>query len=568
MAIVVFNGKSYECARAVKGVDYVKLYDENNAVIIAFSGISDFSAFTLTEGEWETGVSTQTVAAYAELVNGIIQLTLLRPISVETGLTITFQAPCDCTESNGVSILGTNYTLVDAAGVALEAEFKAFAQNAMVRVILHTDENKAYIQNGAATTIEAGGTGANNAADAAKNLKILLPKTKTVLGLPETATPDDAFKGLFDKLAFQNMDKLVIQKIKMSGTWTVPKALNQTFKVFVVGGGGGGGNGGGGGGHIVIRDDVILNEGDEIDVVCGAGGDGAKNLGLDTVKAATDGGTTSFGSISANGGGAGGLDGTTRGHGGDGGAGGGGAGAVNVNSQSLPTASRGGNGGDASFGGGGGGGYSLQYKYSGTAQIVIAEEYCGSGGSAGSHGGKGGSNGEILDPKCVRSNISFIDILLNADNLVQPDISSTPSKRLGGGSMYGGNGGASNSGIGTTLAESGSGGGGGGFASNGGYACSGGGGGGGFCGRGGNGAYGGVYYNKYYSFGGGGGGGFFCKGGDACSYSDDNYTVSPGGGGGGFFDDGGSLTTSGDYPGTSGGKGGNGGVLIMYIKED
>ena len=180
MAIVVFNGKSYECARAVKGVDYVKLYDENNAVIIAFSGISDFSAFTLTEGEWETGVSTQTVAAYAELVNGIIQLTLLRPISVETGLTITFQAPCDCTESNGVSILGTNYTLVDAAGVALEAEFKAFAQNAMVRVILHTDENKAYIQNGAATTIEAGGTGANNAADALNNLGITSDVIKNI----------------------------------------------------------------------------------------------------------------------------------------------------------------------------------------------------------------------------------------------------------------------------------------------------------------------------------------------------------------------------------------------------
>lgn len=185
MAIVVFNGKSYECARAVKGVDYIKLYDENNAQIIAFWGISDFSAFTLTEGEWETGVSTQTVAAYAELVNGVIQLTLLKSVSVETGLTVTFQAPCDCTESNGVSILGVNYTLVDAAGVALEAEFKAFAQNAMVRVILNTDENKAYIQNGAATTIEAGGTGANNAADALNNLGGVSAKGGKVKGVLE-----------------------------------------------------------------------------------------------------------------------------------------------------------------------------------------------------------------------------------------------------------------------------------------------------------------------------------------------------------------------------------------------
>ena len=374
----------------------------------------------------------------------------------------------------------------------------------------------------------------------------------------------------FNDLARQNVNNLVIQKIKTSGMWVAPKALNQRFKVFVVGGGGGGGNGGGGGGHIVIKDDIILKEGAKIDIVCGAGGIGAN---LNSWQPGTNGGTTSFGDISAAGGEAGGLNDRNatpirHGSGGSGGSGGGGAGTVSVRSQALTGAEIAGDGGNASFGGGGGAGHSKNYNYSNDAQLVDVAAYSGAGGSAGTHGGKGGSFAETLDPKCTQANVSLVDLLLNAENLMPLNISSEAADRCGGASVYGGNGGLSYSGISTTIDIKFSAGGGGGFASDGGDGYAGGGGGGGFCGRGGRGAAGGVYYNKVYSFGGGGGGGFFCQGGDACSYSDDDYTISPGGGGGGFFDDGGSLTTSGSYPGTNGGKGGNGGVLIMYIKEE
>lgn len=152
MAIVVFNENSYECARAVKGVDYVKLYDENDSLIIAFYGISDFSAFTLQEGAWEKGISTETVSASAKLVGENIQLDLLKPASIETGLTITFQAPCDCTETKSIIIQGKSFSLVDALGVSIASDVQAFVSGAMVAIILNCEDSTAYIQNAASAS--------------------------------------------------------------------------------------------------------------------------------------------------------------------------------------------------------------------------------------------------------------------------------------------------------------------------------------------------------------------------------------------------------------------------------
>ena len=415
------------------------------------------------------------------------------------------------------------------------------------------------------TPIEFGGTGADNADDATENLKILLPETKATLGLPETATPDDAFNGLFNKLATQNMNKLVIQKIKASGTWTVPKALNQTFKVFVVGGGGGGGNGGGGGGHIVIRD-IILNEGEEIDVVCGAGGTGYIYNNTDIPP--TDGGTTTFGDISADGGSAGGMSNFTTakaGHGGAGGAGGGGAGWFRcIYSSDSKTTHIAGDGGDASFGGGGGGGHSLWYygdwAVGNYGDSIEANQ--GNGGSAGLYGGRGGSPKTTLSCKAVFNDISIVDMLLKWDE--QPDNAIEQTElTCGEGSMYGGPGGKPNKSYDNAT---GSGGGGGGFCASGaqGGLGAGGAGGAGYFGNGGrpSSQYGNTNGKGSWTCGGGGGGGFFCNGGDGGN-ENGSYRHC-GGGGGGFFDDG----KVGKSHWQSGAHGGNGGVLIMYIKED
>ena len=49
---VYFYEVPYPCAKAVKGEDYVRLYDEDGTITESFSGISDFSGFSIEGGEW------------------------------------------------------------------------------------------------------------------------------------------------------------------------------------------------------------------------------------------------------------------------------------------------------------------------------------------------------------------------------------------------------------------------------------------------------------------------------------------------------------------------------------
>lgn len=51
-------GEELECAKAVKGADWIKLYDEAGICIASFSGISDFAGYTLSGGEFEAPEKT------------------------------------------------------------------------------------------------------------------------------------------------------------------------------------------------------------------------------------------------------------------------------------------------------------------------------------------------------------------------------------------------------------------------------------------------------------------------------------------------------------------------------
>jgi len=50
--IVIVHGEEFECDRAVRGKDYIHLY-EGNSKIVTFSGISDFNGYNIEGGEWE-----------------------------------------------------------------------------------------------------------------------------------------------------------------------------------------------------------------------------------------------------------------------------------------------------------------------------------------------------------------------------------------------------------------------------------------------------------------------------------------------------------------------------------
>ncbi len=52
MALVTYQDKKYSCTTAIKGEDYIHLLDEDGELRSAFDGISDFSGFSITEGDW------------------------------------------------------------------------------------------------------------------------------------------------------------------------------------------------------------------------------------------------------------------------------------------------------------------------------------------------------------------------------------------------------------------------------------------------------------------------------------------------------------------------------------
>lgn len=52
MAKVTFNGNTFNCATAIKGADYVHLLDASGLMIAAFDGVTDFSGFSISDGEW------------------------------------------------------------------------------------------------------------------------------------------------------------------------------------------------------------------------------------------------------------------------------------------------------------------------------------------------------------------------------------------------------------------------------------------------------------------------------------------------------------------------------------
>lgn len=51
MKLQIFD-ETYECSKAVKGKDFITLYDDKDIPIVNFSGIVSFDEFKLVEGEW------------------------------------------------------------------------------------------------------------------------------------------------------------------------------------------------------------------------------------------------------------------------------------------------------------------------------------------------------------------------------------------------------------------------------------------------------------------------------------------------------------------------------------
>lgn len=79
-----------------------------------------------------------------------------REIPIINGQTLTFQAPADCSQITGLVIYypegdatkSMDFQIVDAHGVDVgSGTISLFAANALVKVVLDTDQGKAFVQN-------------------------------------------------------------------------------------------------------------------------------------------------------------------------------------------------------------------------------------------------------------------------------------------------------------------------------------------------------------------------------------------------------------------------------------
>lgn len=56
--IIKIYGTDYTCEKAVKGIDFVNLYGQDDKIIATFNGISSFDDYVIEDGDWFTPPQT------------------------------------------------------------------------------------------------------------------------------------------------------------------------------------------------------------------------------------------------------------------------------------------------------------------------------------------------------------------------------------------------------------------------------------------------------------------------------------------------------------------------------
>ena len=72
MITVTVYGETYECVTAYKGSDYIRLVDAIGMVTASFTGISDFSGFSISGGNWSTPAEPDNSPIMVALEDGSI----------------------------------------------------------------------------------------------------------------------------------------------------------------------------------------------------------------------------------------------------------------------------------------------------------------------------------------------------------------------------------------------------------------------------------------------------------------------------------------------------------------
>jgi len=255
-------------------------------------------------------------------------------------------------------------------------------------------------------------------------------------------------------------------------TWTVPSGVTSISVLIVAGGGGGGGDaaGGGGAGGVYANTNYSVTALRAETVTVGAGGAGGQcssgnagscsspPLATSGYIAPTSGGPSVFSTISAPGGGQGGV--YNGGAGGNGGSGGGGGAENGVGGTATATGSNyfGFAGGTSTGGGGAGGGGAGHVGFSGgpgkggdgyQSAITGTNTYYAGGGGGGAQNGATRALGGLGGGGNGSSGCSWNYALGTDSNQAQPGAPNSGGG--GGGAPYGCNGSAGNGGSGVVI---------------------------------------------------------------------------------------------------------------------
>ena len=65
--IITAYNEQYECAKAIKGEDFIYLYDEDNYRFMSFEGIKSFDGYFISGGDWSIPDPTETEYLRADI---------------------------------------------------------------------------------------------------------------------------------------------------------------------------------------------------------------------------------------------------------------------------------------------------------------------------------------------------------------------------------------------------------------------------------------------------------------------------------------------------------------------
>lgn len=66
ITVTVYN-EIYECTKAIKGKDFINLYNANNECFISFNGIRSFEGYSISGGDWSIPDPTETEYLRADI---------------------------------------------------------------------------------------------------------------------------------------------------------------------------------------------------------------------------------------------------------------------------------------------------------------------------------------------------------------------------------------------------------------------------------------------------------------------------------------------------------------------